>query len=86
MGCGYGGGPGIVGGRNEVEQVVAVTTTTVVAIAAAAAAAVALLIVVIWFVRGAGKGSQTDERLADLVADMNTRMGSVSASVGVTPW
>ncbi len=56
---------------------VAVTTTTVVAIAAAAAAAVALLIVVIWFVRGAGKGSQTDERLADLVADMNTRMESM---------
>jgi diguanylate cyclase (GGDEF)-like protein len=57
--------------------VVAVTTTTVVAIAAAAAAAVALLIVVIWFARGAGKGSQTDERLADLVADMNTRMESM---------
>ena len=52
---------------------VAVTTTIVVAIAAGAAA-VALLLVVLWLVRGAGKGVQSDERLADLVADMNSRM------------
>jgi hypothetical protein len=53
--------------------VVAVTTTIVVAIAAGAAA-VALLLVVLWLVRGAGKGAQSDERLADLVTDMNSRM------------
>jgi diguanylate cyclase (GGDEF)-like protein len=53
--------------------VVGVTTTIVVAIAAGAAA-VALLLVVLWLVRGAGKGVQSDERLADLVADMNSRM------------
>jgi diguanylate cyclase (GGDEF)-like protein len=52
---------------------VAVTTTVVVAIAAGAAA-VALLLVVLWLVRGAGKGTQGDERLADLVADLNARM------------
>jgi diguanylate cyclase (GGDEF)-like protein len=33
-----------------------------------------LLLVVLWLVRGAGKGVQSDERLADLVADMNSRM------------
>jgi diguanylate cyclase (GGDEF)-like protein len=53
--------------------VVGVTTPIVVAIAAGAAA-VALLLVVLWLVRGAGKGVQSDERLADLVADMNSRM------------
>ena len=52
---------------------VGVTTPIVVAIAAGAAA-VALLLVVLWLVRGAGKGVQSDERLADLVADMNSRM------------
>jgi len=50
-----------------------VTTTTVVAIAAGAAA-VALLLVVLWLVRGAPKAGASDERLADLVADMNSRM------------
>jgi diguanylate cyclase (GGDEF)-like protein len=53
--------------------VVGVTTPIVVAIAAGAAA-VALLLVVLWLVRSAGKGVQSDERLADLVADMNSRM------------
>jgi len=53
--------------------VVGVTTSIVVAIAAGAAV-VALLLVVLWLVRGAGKGVQSDERLADLVADMNSRM------------
>src|SRR5205085_24529 len=67
--------PGIVGG-DEVQEMVAVTTTIVVAIAAGAAA-VALLLVVLWLVRGAGKGVQSDERLADLVADMNSRMETV---------
>ena len=52
---------------------VAVTTTTVVAIAAGAAA-FALLLVVLWLVRGAPKAGASDERLADLVADMNSRM------------
>ena len=52
---------------------VGVTTPIVVAIAASAAT-VALLLVVLWLVRGAGKGVQSDERLADLVADMNSRM------------
>ena len=52
---------------------VGVTTPIVVAIAAGAAA-VALLLVVLWLVRGAGKGVHSDERLADLVADMNSRM------------
>ena len=52
---------------------VGVTTSIVVAIAAGAAV-VALLLVVLWLVRGAGKGVQSDERLADLVADMNSRM------------
>jgi diguanylate cyclase (GGDEF)-like protein len=52
---------------------VAVTTTVVVAIAAGAAA-IALLLVVLWLVRGAGKGTQSDERLADLVDDLNVRM------------
>src|SRR5437764_14644279 len=53
---------------------VAVTTTGVVAIAAGAAAVAALLLAVLWLVRGAGKGTQSDERLADLVTDMNARM------------
>jgi diguanylate cyclase (GGDEF)-like protein len=55
-------------------EVVAVTTGVVVAIAAgAAAAALALLLLIVWLVRGTNKGGQ-DERLAELVADMNTRM------------
>jgi len=66
-------GTGNSWGTNELEEVVGVTTPIVVAIAAGAAA-VALLLVVLWLVRGAGKGVQSDERLADLVADMNSRM------------
>jgi diguanylate cyclase (GGDEF)-like protein len=58
--------------------VVAVTTTTVVAIAAGGAALV-LLLLVLWLLRGAAKGEASDERLAELVTDMNTRMeGMVS--------
>ena len=54
-------------------------TTAIVVAIAAGAAAVALLVAVFWLVRGAGKGAQSDERLADLVADMNSRMeGMVS--------
>jgi diguanylate cyclase (GGDEF)-like protein len=60
-------------GDECLEEVVGVTTPIVVAIAASAAT-VALLLVVLWLVRGAGKGVQSDERLADLVADMNSRM------------
>jgi diguanylate cyclase (GGDEF)-like protein len=55
---------------------VALTTTIVVAIAGGAAAVV-LLLLVLWLVRGAGKGARSDERLAELVADMNTRMESM---------
>src|SRR5437763_3543680 len=55
---------------------VAVTTTVVVAIAAGAAV-IALLLVVLWLVRGAGKGTQSDERLTDLVSDLNARMEMV---------
>jgi diguanylate cyclase (GGDEF)-like protein len=59
-------------------ELVAVTTTIVVAIAAGAAAVV-LLLLVLWLVRGAAKGGASDERLAELVADMNARMeGMVS--------
>jgi diguanylate cyclase (GGDEF)-like protein len=58
--------------------VVAVTTTTVVAIAAGAAAVV-LVLLVFWLLRGAARGEASDERLAELVTDMNTRMeGMVS--------
>ncbi len=58
--------------------VVAVTTTTVVAIAAGGAAVV-LLLLVLWLLRGAARGEASDERLAELVTDMNTRMeGMVS--------
>jgi diguanylate cyclase (GGDEF)-like protein len=53
-----------------------VTTTIVVAIAAGAAAVV-LLLLVLWLVRGASRGGASDERLAELVADMNTRMESM---------
>jgi diguanylate cyclase (GGDEF)-like protein len=49
-------------------------TTIVVAIIAGASALV-LLLLVLWLVRGAGaRGGATDERLAELVADMNNRM------------
>ena len=54
-------------------------TTTIVVAIAAGAAAVVLLLLVLWLVRGAAKGEASDERLAELVADMNTRMeGMVS--------
>jgi diguanylate cyclase (GGDEF)-like protein len=54
-----------------------VSTATVVAIAAGAAALL-LLLVLLWLVlRRTGKGSQGDERLAELVADLNARMESM---------
>jgi len=49
-------------------------TTTIVVAIAAGAAALGLLLVVLWLVRGAGQGAQGDERLAELVSDMNARM------------
>jgi diguanylate cyclase (GGDEF)-like protein len=50
-----------------------VSTTAVVAIVAGAAALV-LLLVVLWLVRNAAKAPKSDERLADLVSDLNARM------------
>jgi hypothetical protein len=64
-------GTGKVGGRIEIFESVALTTI-VVAIAAGGAG-LALVLAVLWLVRGAGRGA-SDERLAELVADMNTRM------------
>jgi len=52
------------------------STTTVVAIVAGAAALV-LLLVVLWLVRNAAKAPKTDERLAELVSDLNARMESM---------
>jgi len=49
------------------------STTTVVAIVAGAAALV-LLLVVLWLVRNAAKDPKSDERLAELVSDLNARM------------
>jgi diguanylate cyclase (GGDEF)-like protein len=54
-----------------------VGVTTIVVSVAAAAAALVVLLLVLWLVRGAGKSGQRDERLAELVADMNTRMESM---------
>jgi diguanylate cyclase (GGDEF)-like protein len=48
-------------------------TTIVVSIGAAVAALIVLLLV-LWLVRRTNKVGATDERLAELVADMNTRM------------
>src|SRR3954465_9564590 len=57
-------------------ELVAVTTTVVVAIAVgAAAAALLLVLLIVWLTRG--KPSKGDERLAELVADMNKRMESM---------
>jgi len=49
------------------------STTAVVAIAAGAAALV-LLLVVLWLVRNAARAPKNDERLAELVSDLNARM------------
>ena len=49
-------------------------TTAIVVAIAAGAAALGLLLVVLWLVRGAGKEKPSDERLAELVTDMNSRM------------
>jgi diguanylate cyclase (GGDEF)-like protein len=51
--------------------------TTIVVSVAAAAAAIVVLLLVLWLMRGAGKSGRHDERLAELVADMNTRMESM---------
>src|SRR3954470_18675802 len=57
-------------------ELVAVTTTVVVAIAVGAAAVVLLLVLlIVWLTRD--KPSKGDERLAELVADMNKRMESM---------
>jgi diguanylate cyclase (GGDEF)-like protein len=58
-----------------------VGVTTIVVSVAAAAAALVVLLLVLWLVRGAGKSGQRDERLAELVADMNTRMESMVAEL-----
>ncbi|HYX77520.1 MAG TPA: hypothetical protein VE757_10125, partial [Gaiellaceae bacterium] len=58
------------------ESGVALSTTTVVAIPAGAAA-LALLLVVLWLVRNAAKAPKNDERLAELVSDLNARMESM---------
>jgi diguanylate cyclase (GGDEF)-like protein len=49
------------------------STTAVVAIAAGAAALV-LLLVVLWLVRNAARAPKNDERLTELVSDLNARM------------
>jgi diguanylate cyclase (GGDEF)-like protein len=49
------------------------STTAVVAIVAGAAALI-LLLVVLWLVRSAAKTPKSDERLAELVSDLNARM------------
>jgi diguanylate cyclase (GGDEF)-like protein len=54
-----------------------VAVTTIVVSVAAAVAVVILLLLVLWLVRGAGKSGERDERLAELVADMNSRMESM---------
>jgi diguanylate cyclase (GGDEF)-like protein len=54
-----------------------VAVTTIVVSVAAAVAVVVLLLLVLWLVRGAGKSGQRDERLAELVSDMNSRMESM---------
>jgi diguanylate cyclase (GGDEF)-like protein len=53
-------------------------TTTIVVAIVAGGAAIVLLLLVLWLVRNAGAGGgKSDERLAELVADMNTRMESM---------
>jgi diguanylate cyclase (GGDEF)-like protein len=52
------------------------STTAVVAIVAGAAALV-LLLVILWLVRSAAKAPKSDERLAELVSDLNARMESM---------
>src|SRR5207248_1006894 len=59
------------------ERVESVAVTTIVVSVAAAVAVVVLLLLVLWLVRGAGKSGQRDERLAELVSDMNSRMESM---------
>src|SRR3954471_1707300 len=56
-------------------ELVAVTMTVVVAIAVGAAGALLLVLLIVWLTRD--KPSKGDERLAELVADMNKRMESM---------
>jgi GAF domain-containing protein len=48
--------------------------TTIVVAIVAGAAALGLLLLVLWLVRGGAPRASTDDRLAELVADMNNRM------------
>jgi diguanylate cyclase (GGDEF)-like protein len=53
-------------------------TTTIVVAIVAGAAAIGLLLLILWLIRGAvSPVAKSDERLAELVADMNTRMESM---------
>src|SRR3954454_17130864 len=66
-----------MGGGMMMLGIVAVTTTVVVAIAVGAAALALLLVaLIVWLSRGGGTAANGDERLAELVADMNQRMES----------
>jgi diguanylate cyclase (GGDEF)-like protein len=59
-------------------EIVAVTTTVVVAIAVGAAVIALLLVaLIVWLSRGGASAANGDERLAELVADMNQRMESM---------
>src|SRR6476469_6860019 len=70
-------GTGKMGGGMMLE-IVAVTTTVVVAIAVGAAVLALLLVaLIVWLSRGGGAAAHGDERLAELVADMNQRMASM---------
>jgi diguanylate cyclase (GGDEF)-like protein len=55
--------------------------TTIVVSVGAAVAALVVLLLVLWLVRRTSKVGETDERLAELVADMNTRMESMVAEL-----
>jgi hypothetical protein len=65
-------------------EIVAVTTTVVVAIAVGAAVIALLLVaLIVWLSRGGGTAANGDERLAELVADMNQRMESMVSDLSV---
>src|SRR3954469_13527611 len=67
-----------MGGGMIMLGIVAVTTTVVLDIAVGAAARALLLVALIgWLSRGGGTAANGDERLAELVADMNQRMESM---------
>jgi diguanylate cyclase (GGDEF)-like protein len=65
-------------------EIVAVTTTVVVAIAVGAAVIALLLVaLIVWLSRGGASAANGDERLAELVADMNQRMESMVSDLSV---